>query len=168
MRVQVFALLVVASVCSAQESPAPDSLTRLMPKDQLRIVEQAEEVQRLERQANIEQNGLKKKEIQQKGSDIMLAMHKEIDELAKSKGLVGWVAIYAGSNDHYFRSKPMGALRLQFLFKGMSDEVKNVVRELKPNDVVRFTSKPHPATTTTEEFFTGGRWLETIKLIKDK
>ncbi len=122
-------------------------LRKLMPKKQLEIVDQIDALHELKESANLESNGLKKREILQKWRSDSKKLNNDVAKLITREGCKNWVAVFNSSGPSKLDAlvaNNVTSLRISLTFRGLDEKSKEVVRSLKQGDVIRFTVAPDP------------------------
>jgi hypothetical protein len=124
----------------------PKGLRKLMPKDQVDVIERAGAVARLRLNAQSETNGLKKKEATDKASQMDRELKEDLGRIVSTGGLDKWVFVYGlyNDSDNEIRVVASDLVTAVVQFQGMGEEVKKAVRALKPGDLIRVTTEGDP------------------------
>jgi hypothetical protein len=124
----------------------PKGFMKLMPANQIDVIERAGAIDKLRRATATEQNGLKKKEATEKAAQLKKELEEDLGKILAADGLKGWVFIYGIYNDSEQATRVVGSgsVTAEILFDKMGDEPKKAIRGLKPGDVIKVTTEGDP------------------------
>jgi hypothetical protein len=135
----LFALPLLA-VAADKKEDAIAKLRKLMPKDQLEFAEKMDQIKKLNAEANLETNALKKKELRETVEADRKEFVDSMTKAAQKNGFQDWAGnVFTNARDPDLKSPAMclasGGFVIYITYNGMSDDVKKVVRELKEGEL---------------------------------
>lgn len=151
-----FVVFLLSSAAFADDA----GLRKIMPKDQLAVVEKLEESKVLRENAPKEKNGLKQKEMIDKAFKNQRDVAANLNKMIPKDGFKKWVGVvdtkvdrgdFAGKAMRIYvpglgrkGSIPHYGLVVYVTYDTMPENMRKIVRELKAGDAIYLTATPPP------------------------
>lgn len=138
------ALLTFPAVGSADETADP--LRALMPKEQVRLLENMEKATEMMVEAKGQTNGIKRKEGEDAAWQTLKGAAAIFTQDGKAEGLKGWAGKVSISTTQVQFVDSKRLVIFTFTLDGMPNDVKKYLRDVENGSVLRFDTFKFPKT----------------------